>query len=77
MVLVDGARDLGVWRVLLGFKPLLQEQTAHDRCQQSVLARSLASLTLLIQTSLQLSQAPSIVIQDTLLLKHSPCMVQF
>lgn len=51
----------------LGFTPLLQQETGHDRCQQqSVLARSLASLTLLSQTSPQLSRAPSIVTQDTL-----------
>lgn len=51
----------------LGFTPLLQQETRHGRCQQSVLARSLSSLTLFTQSSQQLSQAPSIVTQDTLL----------
>lgn len=58
---------LGCSEHFLGFSPLLQEESGHGRCQQSVLARSLASLTLLTQTSLHLSRAPSIVILDTLL----------
>lgn len=62
--------------VFWGFTPLLQEETGHGRLQ-SVLARSLSSLTLFTQSSLQLSQAPSVVSQDTLLWHTPPCMVQF
>lgn len=51
--------------VFLGLTPLLQQETGHGRCQQSVLARSLASLTLFTQSSRQLCRAPSIVTQDT------------
>lgn len=58
---------LGCLESFLGFAPLLQQETGHGRCQQSVLARSLASLTLFTQSSPQLSRAPSIVTHDTLL----------
>lgn len=68
---------LGCSERFLGFTPLLQQETGHGRCQQSVLARSLASLTLFTQSPPQLSRAPSIVNPGYTAFKHSPCMVQF
>lgn len=62
-----------------GPSPILEQRAGHSRRQQSVLARTLASLTLFTQSPQQLSQAPPTLTQDTALNSPPtlPCMVQF